>query len=113
MIPVAAFNQRTVAVLGLARSGLSTARALRAGGADVVAWDDAAARREAARAAGITLADPAGLDWREIAALVPSPGVPLHAPTPHAAVLAARAAGCEVIGDMELFARAKLPARIA
>lgn len=113
MIPVAAFKGRTVAVLGLAKSGLSAARALRMGGAQVVVWDDAQAKRDAAAAAGFAVADPAGLDWHSVAALVPSPGVPLYAPKPHSAVLAARAAGCDVIGDMELFARAHLPARVA
>lgn len=113
MIPVAAYKSRTVAVLGLARSGLSAARALRMGGADVLVWDDAAAKREAAHASGLTVADFAGLDWRKIAALVPSPGVPLYAPAPHPAVAAARAAGCEVIGDMELFARTKPLAKVA
>ena len=113
MIPVAAFAGRTVAILGLARSGLSAARALRAGGATVLAWDDAAPMRAAAQAAGIALADVASVDWRSVAALIPSPGVPLHAPTPHPLVLQARAAGCEIAGDMELFARARLPARVA
>src|SRR4051812_28945945 len=105
MIPVSAFHGRTVAVLGLAKSGLSAARALLAGGARVVAWDDAEPKREAARSAGISIADFATLDWSAVAALVPSPGVPLYAPKPHAAIVAARAAGCEILGDMELFAR--------
>ena len=48
MIPVDGFSARKVAVLGLARSGLATVRALRAGGAAVFAWDDDADRRPAA-----------------------------------------------------------------
>ena len=50
MIPVSGFEGRVVAVLGLGRSGLSAARALRAGAADVLVWDDnpeARARAEA------------------------------------------------------------------
>jgi UDP-N-acetylmuramoylalanine--D-glutamate ligase len=105
MIPVTKFAGRTVAVLGLAKSGSASARALRAGGAKVVAWDDAPQRRADAEADGTTVADFYSMEWRGVAALVPSPGVPLHAPLPHEAVLLARAAGCEVIGDMELFAR--------
>ena len=40
MIPVPLFPNETVAVVGLARSGLSAARSLKAGGARVIAWDD-------------------------------------------------------------------------
>ena len=43
MIPVSDFAGHRVLVLGLGRSGLSAARALRAGGAEVLCWDDGAA----------------------------------------------------------------------
>ena len=52
MIPVRGVEGRRIAVLGLGRSGLSAARALRAGGAEVLAWDDGAAARERAEAEG-------------------------------------------------------------
>ena len=42
MTPVTTFAGRTVAVFGLARSGLAAARALAAGGATVVCADDTA-----------------------------------------------------------------------
>ena len=106
MIPVACFGGRRVAVFGLARSGLAAARALVAGGAKVVAWDDNQNARAAARAEGLTLVDLSVADWSDIAALVLSPGVPLTHPAPHWTVLKARAAGVEIIGDIELFARA-------
>ncbi|MEL7346028.1 MAG: UDP-N-acetylmuramoyl-L-alanine--D-glutamate ligase, partial [Pseudomonadota bacterium] len=50
MIPVRGLAGKTVAVLGLGRSGLSAARALQAGGATPLCWDDnpeARARAEA------------------------------------------------------------------
>ena len=47
MIAVTAFRDERVAVLGLARSGLVAAQALQQGGARVLAWDDAAPKREA------------------------------------------------------------------
>jgi len=106
MIATLPFYDRTVAVLGLARSGLVAARALAASGARVIAWDDAEKGREAARTAGLTLADLATsepLDW---AALVMSPGIPLTHPAPHPAAARAAAAGIEVIGDIELLGRA-------
>ncbi len=48
MIPVTMFAGRDVAVQGLGVSGLSAARALRAGGANPVLWDDQASAREEA-----------------------------------------------------------------
>ncbi len=106
MIPATSFNKRLVAVFGLGKSGLSTVRALEAGGARVVAWDDGEARRAEAAAAGVTLEDLTTRDWSDIAALILSPGVPLTHPVPHPTVLLAHAAGVEVIGDIELFYRA-------
>jgi UDP-N-acetylmuramoylalanine--D-glutamate ligase len=105
MIPVRSFNGKQVAVFGLGGSGLATAEALRAGGADVVAYDDGEAGRAKALAAGFVVRDLRELDWSAISALVLSPGVPLTHPAPHWSVELAKAAGVEVIGDIELLAR--------
>jgi len=105
MIRVSTFAGREVAVFGLGLSGLAACRALLAGGAAVTAGDDNAAGREAAARAGVTVADLASADWGRFAALVLAPGVPLTHPEPHWTVLRAKAAGIEVIGDIELFAR--------
>jgi UDP-N-acetylmuramoylalanine--D-glutamate ligase len=112
VITPTAFAGKTVAVFGLARSGLSTVRALVRGGAHVVGWDDGAQSREAAAETGIHLTPLADMAWGDVAALVLAPGVPLYFPEPHAWVQAARAAHVPIIGDMELFAmsRASLPA---
>ncbi len=105
MIPVRGFEGKTVAVFGLARTGLATAHALLAGGARVALWDDQAKGREAALAAGLPLVDLSKSDWTDFAALMLSPGVPLTHPEPHWTVRRARAAGVEILGDVELFAR--------
>jgi UDP-N-acetylmuramoylalanine--D-glutamate ligase len=116
MIAATGFDRRNVAVLGLGKSGLATVRALEAGGARVFAWDDAEAKREEAAKEGFRLADAAAWDWSAFSALILSPGIPLTHPVPHPAVLKARAANVEVIGDVELFQRAVnasgIPARI-
>lgn len=104
MIRVEQFRDRDVLVFGLARTGIAAVRALEAGGAHAFAWDDGAAARAEAQAAGLTLANPETLDWTRLAAVVLSPGVPLTHPQPHALVRAAAAAGVPVIGDVELFA---------
>jgi UDP-N-acetylmuramoylalanine--D-glutamate ligase len=92
-------------VFGLGGSGLASCRALAAGGAQVIAWDDNAERVADAAAAGFVTADLRRADWADIAALLLAPGVPLTHPTPHWSVRAAQAAGVEVIGDIELFCR--------
>ncbi|HMG78523.1 MAG TPA: UDP-N-acetylmuramoyl-L-alanine--D-glutamate ligase [Xanthobacteraceae bacterium] len=105
MIPVTAFAGKKVAVFGLGGSGLVSASALLAGGADVIACDDDAQSVAKANAAGIPTADLRQADWSRIAALVLAPGVPLTHPEPHWIVALARKAGVAVIGDIELFCR--------
>jgi UDP-N-acetylmuramoylalanine--D-glutamate ligase len=105
MIPASTFRGRRVAVFGLGRSGGATCRALAAGGAHALAWDDTEAGRGRAQADGLALTDLAAADWSAIDALVLAPGVPLTHPAPHWTVARAREAGVEVIGDIEIFAR--------
>ena len=109
VIPVPHFKDKTVAVFGLARSGVSSARALIAGGANVIGWDDKRDACEAAASAGVTVRDLTTVDWQNVAALILSPGVPLTHPKPHPFVAAARAARTEIIGDVELFFRVVRP----
>ena len=113
MLKATSYAGERVAVLGLGRSGLSAARALGAGGARVHAWDDDESRRSGAADAELPLADLYAARWRDFAALVLSPGIALHHPEPHPLVTAAREADCEIIGDIELFARENPPGRIA
>jgi UDP-N-acetylmuramoylalanine--D-glutamate ligase len=103
--PVTSFAGKTVAVFGLGGSGLASCHALKAGGAEVIASDDTPAKLAEAEKAGFTTADLRSVSWANFAALVLTPGVPLTHPQPHWTVLAAKAAGVEVIGDIELFCR--------
>ncbi|HEX3885780.1 MAG TPA: UDP-N-acetylmuramoyl-L-alanine--D-glutamate ligase [Stellaceae bacterium] len=106
MVPVTGFAGRKVGVLGLARSGRAAVAALIAGGAEVLAWDDNEKAREAV---DFPLNDAA--EWRDVAALILSPGIPTTFPKPHPAVIRAREAGIEIIGDLELLFRAQREAR--
>ena len=108
MITSSAFAGKRYAVLGLARSGAAAAEALLASGAEVIAWD----RQDVARApfeGRCRLIDPLELDLTGFAGVVVSPGVPLnsHPIGPHTWQY-----GLPVIGDIELFAKARagLPA---
>jgi UDP-N-acetylmuramoylalanine--D-glutamate ligase len=105
VIPITTFAGKKVALFGLGGSGLASASALLAGGADVIAFDDDAASVAKARAAGIPTADLRQANWAKISALVLAPGVPLTHPAPHWIAALAHQAGVEVIGDIELFCR--------
>src|SRR5579871_754612 len=105
MIPVTSFAGKTVAVFGLGGSGLASCHALKAGGAEVIAGDDSADNLAKAAQEGFTTADLRKVSWANFACLVLAPGAPLTHPAPHWSVLLAREAGCEVIGDIELFCR--------
>ena len=103
MITSPAFKDRKYAILGLARSGLSAARCLVAGGAQILAWDnDEAARAKVADIA--TIADPLLSDLSGYDAIVVSPGVPINR---HPIAEKAKEEGLSLIGDMELFAMAR------
>jgi UDP-N-acetylmuramoylalanine--D-glutamate ligase len=103
VITAAAFAGKHYAVLGLARSGLATVEALLASGARVTAWDaNADARTKAPE--GTILADLDSADLSQFDSLAVSPGVPLNR---HPIAARARDAGVEIIGDIELFARAR------
>ncbi|MDJ0512410.1 MAG: UDP-N-acetylmuramoyl-L-alanine--D-glutamate ligase [Methyloceanibacter sp.] len=107
MIPVTIFAGRKLAVVGAGLSGLATARSLQEGGADVVMWDDKEAGRTQAVEAGFAVEDLSDADFGAFAALVLAPGIPLTHPEPHWSVRKARSAGIDVIGDVELFFRAR------
>ena len=111
MIAARAFADQDVAVFGLARSGLSAIASLRAGGSRIYAWDENAEMRTQAKDKGVLVTPFASWPWERIKTLVLSPGIPLTHPAPHDVVMAARNAGAEVVGDVELFAREIRPER--
>ncbi|MBC7156412.1 MAG: UDP-N-acetylmuramoyl-L-alanine--D-glutamate ligase, partial [Rhodobacteraceae bacterium] len=103
MIPVRGMAGARVLVLGAGRSGLAAARALAAGGAEALLWDDGAEGRAHAEAEGFALLDPARPGAFEgVAALIVSPGIPHLYPAPHPGVAAALAAGVAVDNDVGL-----------
>jgi len=137
VITAKAFAGKHYAVYGLARSGLATVKALIASGAKVTAWDGNEAARanlkssssllgEVAAAARLTegplhhpadgppppdklgedliIADLDTADLTQFDSLVVTPGLPLNR---HPIAARARDAGVEIIGDIELFARAR------
>ncbi|MBM7068896.1 UDP-N-acetylmuramoyl-L-alanine--D-glutamate ligase [Actibacterium sp. 188UL27-1] len=106
MIPVRGYRGARVGVLGLGRSGLSAARALEAGGATALCWDDGAEARGRAEGAGLTLLDLSREGAvSDLTVLITSPGIPHLYPAPHPVVAGALAAGVPVDNDIGLFFR--------
>jgi UDP-N-acetylmuramoylalanine--D-glutamate ligase len=103
VITARAFEGKHYALYGLARSGVAAAEALLASGAKVTAWDT----REEARAKAPPGTSIKYLDEAELSGfdgLVVTPGLPINR---HPIAARAREAGVEIIGDIELFARAR------
>ena len=106
MIPVRFYQGQKVAVLGLGRSGLAAARALTAGGAEVLLWDDSPEARARAEAAGFACTDLARQAALEgVAALITSPGIAHLYPAPHKVIARAHELGVPVDNDIGLFFR--------
>jgi UDP-N-acetylmuramoylalanine--D-glutamate ligase len=118
VITARAFAGKHYAVYGLARSGLATVHSLLASGARVTAWDDNAGARDALtmqikedrQRTGAGIPSLQLKNWvpakvlTDFDSIVVSPGVRLNR---HPIARRARDAGVEIIGDIELFARAR------
>ena len=113
MIPVSSFSGKTVALFGLGGSGLVHGKGARRRRRPRHAWDDSQPRAKKRRPKASRPVDLNEADWSLFHALILTPGAPLTHPAPHWTVEKARAAGVEVIGDIELFLRerATCPAR--
>ena len=85
-------------VVGLARSGIAAARALRARGEDVVAVDSGRPEADLGPDVTVHLATDGLAELEHARAVVKSPGVPREAPV----VAAARERGIPVLGELEL-----------
>lgn len=105
MIKAATFQGQTLAVFGLGRTGITAALSLAKGGADVWAWDDNEAARNAAAEHGVSIKDLKKADWSEFFALVLSPGVPDKLPKAHWTAKKAKTTDVPIICDIEIFAR--------
>jgi UDP-N-acetylmuramoylalanine--D-glutamate ligase len=130
VITARAFAGKHYAVYGLARSGLATVEALLASGAKVTAWDaklapspqrgegwgEGAPRSSeladaehphpalSLQGEGLVIANLDEIDLSQFDSLVVTPGLPLNR---HPITERARDAGVEIIGDIEMFARAR------
>ncbi|USO01178.1 MAG: UDP-N-acetylmuramoyl-L-alanine--D-glutamate ligase [Alphaproteobacteria bacterium] len=89
-------------IIGLARSGLSSAAFLQANGATVTVWDDTKSKLQGINES-YSICSPETVDWSTITAVLLSPGVRYSYPEPHIAVRVAQSKGIPVINDVILF----------
>ncbi len=106
MIHIPGVQKKKIAVYGLGATGISVCEALVASGAEVYCFDEREAARRQTEKTKYTASHPKDWPWGEFSSLVLSPGVPLTHPKPHVIVRKARQEKVEIIGDIELFARA-------
>lgn len=107
MIALDIFEGKKIALFGLGASGLSTAIALAASGAQLICFDDKEENCEKARNFGLTIKNLRDIFWEDLSFLVLSPGIALTYPEPHWVVKCAKKYSIEIIGDIELFCRAR------
>lgn len=96
---------KNVGVFGLGVSGVAACQSLAASGANVFSYDQNAAARDKTANTNYRCEHPKSWPWKDMDAVMVSPGVPLTHPKPHAIVKKATAEKIPVIGDTELFAR--------
>lgn len=106
MIPVRGYKDCFVGVLGLGKTGISTAKALKSGGALPLSWDDDPSVRKNAEGFGIEIFDLQNekiLD--KVTVLIVSPGIAHLYPKPHPIVAKALKKGIAIDNDISLFFR--------
>ncbi len=103
MIPAQNVKNASYVVLGVGRSGLSAAAALKAGGAKIWCLDDNINNLKKAESLGFICTVPEKINWEIIDVLLVSPGVPHHYPRPHIVVAEAIKNGVAIDNDIGLF----------
>lgn len=107
MIKITEFAGQKVGVFGLGKAGEAAALALTAGGAKVFKWDDGFEKNPPVPPQKTRNTKHYKYwDWKQLKALVLSPGIPLTHPAPHPVVELAREHNVPIIGEVELLFRA-------
>lgn len=94
---------KTVAILGLGKTGMAVARELKLRGVHVIGWDDKEELRKEALKIKISVQDLKTIDFSTVELLIISPGIPHTYPTPHPIAKLAKEHGVRIISDIELF----------
>lgn len=105
MINLTAFSGYKIAVMGLGKTGLSTALALKNAGCHVLAWDDQQASRDYAESLGVACSDLMAIT--DLDYLVWSPGIAHTHPEPHPVAEHAKKNGIKIISDIDILSMAQ------
>jgi len=110
MINLSALSGYKMAVMGLGKTGLSTALSLKKAGCHVLAWDDNQTSRDYAESLGITCSNLASITSKDVDFLVWSPGIAHTYPEPHPVAERARVEGIKIISDIDILAKVQTEA---
>ncbi|UYH51682.1 UDP-N-acetylmuramoyl-L-alanine--D-glutamate ligase [Candidatus Kirkpatrickella diaphorinae] len=102
--PSTLFKDQQFLVVGLGRNGFAAVNALLGMGARVTAWDDRQDIDRSYTHPRLTYASPTTLKGFD--ALILSPGIPHHLPSPHPLAVLARREGVSILSDAEMLYRA-------
>ncbi len=105
MIDLSVWKGKTLAVMGLGKTGASAVDALLAAGVNVFAWDDQDEGRAKLKHQDV-LVDLREVDFGTVDALILSPGIPHSFPKPHPVAQKAIDSLVPIYCDIELLARA-------
>ncbi|MCL2439406.1 MAG: UDP-N-acetylmuramoyl-L-alanine--D-glutamate ligase [Alphaproteobacteria bacterium] len=97
---------KTIAILGLGKSGMSTLKTLKQHGVHIIAYDTDEVLRKEAAAIGASIVDLSNHDFTDVDYFLISPGIPHTFPKPHPAAERARLSGTPIISDLDIFVAA-------
>lgn len=104
MLSLKSEEGRTVAVMGLSKTGAAAVAALKKSGAHVLAWDDDKTKR-GQEAVADCASNLEKADWQNIHALILSPGIPHTLPAPHKVAALAKEKGVQPVSDIDMLFR--------
>ena len=112
MVPTPLYAGERVVVMGLGKSGLSAAAALRAGGAVVEVWDDKPGALAEGKAKGFAAFDGAAMNLSGVRTIVWSPGIAHSFPKTHALAVKARNENIPLVCDVDLLVETQSDATV-
>ncbi len=101
-------KHKHIAIFGLGKSGLSTAKACVENNIDITVWDDNEESRKKAEALGAKISDLTQDDLSNYDYLILAPGIP-YTFEPHDIVINAQKYNLQIIGDVELLHKIGMP----
>lgn len=106
MIDLSVYHGKNIAVMGLGKTGMAAALALKAAGAKILAWDDNENSRHNAESFGFRCVDLSSLKHGDVEFIIWSPGIPHTYPTPNPVAVNAAAQNIPLKSDIDILSLA-------